>query len=213
MVLVCKIKNNLNSYIGRERNYVMRKNGFTLAEVLITLSIIGVVAVLTLPSLITNIQDAQARTAVKKVANTLTEIANMSMAQEGYDFSSGGALAAVTSATAVIDPTTAAGQTTAQMLRRHGSLATANDAGCLATFTDGTCIVSIAANGAAGAAGNTQSVVIDINGGKAPNRAIVTNANGQVTTHGDRVTLNIRDGHVIQAVGNTMADSGFWALH
>ena len=33
------------------------KRGFTLAEVLITLAIIGVVAALTLPTLLTNIQD------------------------------------------------------------------------------------------------------------------------------------------------------------
>lgn len=46
---------------------MMKKNGFTLAEVLITLAIIGVVATLTLPALMTNTQEQQARTALKKV--------------------------------------------------------------------------------------------------------------------------------------------------
>ena len=43
-------------YIRRERNNMMKKNGFTLAEVLITLAIIGVVATMTLPALMTNTQ-------------------------------------------------------------------------------------------------------------------------------------------------------------
>ena len=38
---------------------MMKKNGFTLAEVLITLAIIGVVATLTLPALMTNTQEQQ----------------------------------------------------------------------------------------------------------------------------------------------------------
>ena len=35
---------------------VLKKTGFTLAEVLITLGIIGVVAAMTLPAVITNVQ-------------------------------------------------------------------------------------------------------------------------------------------------------------
>ena len=46
----------------------MKKNGFTLAEVLITLAIIGVVATLTLPALMTNTAEQQAKTALKKGA-------------------------------------------------------------------------------------------------------------------------------------------------
>ncbi len=42
------------------------KNGFTLAEVLITLGIIGVVAAITMPSLITNIQDKHFKAMWKK---------------------------------------------------------------------------------------------------------------------------------------------------
>ena len=49
---------------------MMKKNGFTLAEVLITLSIIGVVATMTLPALMTNVQEQQARTGIKKAINT-----------------------------------------------------------------------------------------------------------------------------------------------
>lgn len=66
----------------------MKKNGFTLAEVLITLAIIGVVATLTLPSLLTNTAEQQAKSAMKKAVNTLTEAAQMSQAIDGYDYAS-----------------------------------------------------------------------------------------------------------------------------
>ena len=66
----------------------MKKNGFTLAEVLITLAIIGVVATLTLPALMTNTQEQQARAALKKGINTLTEAAQMNSAIAGFDYSS-----------------------------------------------------------------------------------------------------------------------------
>lgn len=64
----------------------MKKNGFTLAEVLITLAIIGVVATMTLPALIANTGEQQARSAFKKSINTLTEAANLHKAIAGYNF-------------------------------------------------------------------------------------------------------------------------------
>lgn len=67
---------------------MMKKNGFTLAEVLITLAIIGVVATMTLPALMTNTQEQQARTGIKKGINTLTEAAQMNQSLEGWDYAS-----------------------------------------------------------------------------------------------------------------------------
>ena len=66
---------------------MMKKNGFTLAEVLITLAIIGVVATLTLPSLMTNTAEQQAITSFKKIMNTLNEAGQMNSALEGFDYS------------------------------------------------------------------------------------------------------------------------------
>ena len=63
-----------------------KKNGFTLAEVLITLTIIGVVAMMTLPALMTNVQEQQAKTGLKKGINTLTEAAQMNQAVEGFGY-------------------------------------------------------------------------------------------------------------------------------
>ena len=66
----------------------MKKNGFTLAEVLITLAIIGVIATMTLPALMTNTAEQQAKSGLKKGINTLTEAAQMNNAIDGFDYSS-----------------------------------------------------------------------------------------------------------------------------
>ena len=63
------------------------KSGFTLAEDLITMAIIGVVASLTLPSLMTNTAEQQAKTAYVKLLNTLTEAGQMNATTEGFDYS------------------------------------------------------------------------------------------------------------------------------
>ncbi len=49
-----------------------QKNGFTLAEVLITLGIIGVVAALTIPTLVQNYQEKVTVNKVKKMYSTLS---------------------------------------------------------------------------------------------------------------------------------------------
>lgn len=51
----------------------MRENAFTFVEVLITLSVIGIVAVLTIPALINAIQDSQYKTAYKKAFSVLSQ--------------------------------------------------------------------------------------------------------------------------------------------
>lgn len=48
-------------------------SGFTLAEVLITLGIIGIVAALTIPTLIKNYQDSQTRSIITKAISTLSQ--------------------------------------------------------------------------------------------------------------------------------------------
>ncbi len=62
------------------------KKGFTLAEVLITLGIIGVVAAMTIPTLIANTRSQQYRSKFKKTVSTLSQAARMSDAQYGFDY-------------------------------------------------------------------------------------------------------------------------------
>ena len=49
----------------------MKKNGFTLAEVLITLAIVGLIASLTLPGLNSNISNRRIGPALAKAINNL----------------------------------------------------------------------------------------------------------------------------------------------
>ncbi len=50
------------------------RGGFTLAEVLITLGIIGVVAAMTMPTLLNSTNGAQYRTAYKKALSVLSRL-------------------------------------------------------------------------------------------------------------------------------------------
>ncbi len=69
-------------------------NAFTLAEVLITLAIIGVVAAMTMPTLINNTNGAQFKTAYKKALSVLSQAVVMNIALDDYDFAGTSAYAA-----------------------------------------------------------------------------------------------------------------------
>lgn len=68
---------------------IKNKIAFTLAEVLITLGIIGVVAALTMPALIQNIQDKQLKTAWKKSFSTMSNATAQIYAESGEAYSDG----------------------------------------------------------------------------------------------------------------------------
>ncbi len=62
----------------------MKKSlGFTLAEVLITLAIIGVVAAMTIPSVIVNTNQAEFRTGFKKAVSVVNSVISMNTAVDG----------------------------------------------------------------------------------------------------------------------------------
>ncbi|MBD5403077.1 type II secretion system protein [bacterium] len=64
-----------------------KRSGFTLAEVLITLGIIGVVAAMTIPTLIANTNGAKFRSQFKKTLSTLNQAGLMGQAQYDFDYS------------------------------------------------------------------------------------------------------------------------------
>lgn len=61
----------------------MKKFGFTLAEVLITLAVIGVIARVTLPALQTNVQKHQVGPALAKAINSLENANQLALQQTG----------------------------------------------------------------------------------------------------------------------------------
>ena len=60
-----------------------RSYGFTLAEVLITLAIIGVVAALSIPAVISNSQQQEFKTGLRKAVSVLNSAITMNMALDG----------------------------------------------------------------------------------------------------------------------------------
>ena len=68
---------------GTQCRVRVKKAAFTLAEVLITLAIIGIVAALTIPALISRYQDRALETAYQKAKATIANGYKLMMAQEG----------------------------------------------------------------------------------------------------------------------------------
>ena len=63
-----------------------KRFGFTLAEVLITLGIIGVVAAMTMPSLMNSTQGAQYKAAYKKALSAISQAVTLNVALDDYNF-------------------------------------------------------------------------------------------------------------------------------
>ncbi len=66
--------------------FMERKQGFTLAEVLITLVIIGIIAAMTLPSLLGGTNKQEIKTGLQKAVSTLSQAITLHYALTGVDF-------------------------------------------------------------------------------------------------------------------------------
>ena len=80
-----------------------KRFGFTLAEVLITLGIIGVVAAMTIPTLIANTNGAKFRSQFKKSISTLNQAGLMAQAQYDFDYAGTSKACSATLATAAAE--------------------------------------------------------------------------------------------------------------
>ena len=70
----------------------MKRNAFTLAEVLITVVIIGVIAAITIPAIVENTNAQEYRTALKKALSELNQAMELHYAMQNLtatDYSSG----------------------------------------------------------------------------------------------------------------------------
>jgi prepilin-type N-terminal cleavage/methylation domain-containing protein len=136
----------------------MKKNGFTLAEVLVVLGVIGVVAALTLPTLMSNTQESQVGPKLAK-AVSMFEQANESLLAQ-YDVDALGDTGLMTS-------TSAYGSELSNYLK------IVNDSGSTYLSKDGmSYTLTISSNTAGNDTPHKQkigSVVIDINGNDSPN--------------------------------------------
>lgn len=147
----------------------MQKRGFTLAEVLITLGIIGVVSALTAPALSTSTQKAKIGPALARFSSILGSAVQEYMVNEELTDLSG-----------VGDDTLYTGVKKLMM----GDDITENDV-TYYTLNDGTRIVSFSKN---------DGVIIDINGAKKPNQPakdrfkFTISDNGRVYAYGSKAS-------------------------
>lgn len=170
---------------------MIKRSGFTLAEVLITLGIIGVVAAMTIPTLMNSTNGAEFRAGFKKIISTLNQAVTMSVAMDNLDF---GSLDAGDSTT---DNTIAHMLNTRMNVSKISTGADANlDAGAKVMmgaagnytvfFNDGM-VFSFPTGAGGGAGGNCGSTdaagtttwcdaVVDVNGARKPNA--LTNCSG-----------------------------------
>lgn len=157
-----------------------KKFGFTLAEVLITLGIIGVVASMTIPTLMNKTSGAEFKAGFKKMVSSLNQAITMNVALEGMDFS--------TLSAGVTD-----GSIYYMFITRLNTVKTTNgavtDMGTAFTgsnytlyFNDGmvisfpqtaaSCVKNVAADGSYTVPAGCE-VLIDVNGTKKPNKLSV----------------------------------------
>jgi len=186
-----------------------KRFGFTLAEVLITLGIIGVVAAMTIPTLMNQTGQAEFKTGFKKIVSTLSQAITMNVALNSSDFS---ALASTptTADTSVYGMfnarmnviKTATDSTSAGMTVGYPTIASTN---YTLFFNDGMALSFPTAcgdpanplNGAASA--NVCDAIVDVNGVKKPNKltnceASAATATAETTPATECTTANISIG-------------------
>lgn len=155
----------------------MKKNGFTLAEVLITLAIIGVVATLTLPSLMTNTKEQQYAAALKKGVNTLTEVASLNSATDGFDYND---INGFGTSNAIYDTNGAVSYTVWGIVGSKGNIDKAKSASGKIVFRDGSSLTTASGKTCAVKTdeGITKAtpVMFDANGDAAPNKDFTCSA-------------------------------------
>ena len=69
----------------KKEDSMNKKSGFTLAEVLVTLMIIGVIASMTIPSLMQNTAQQEFKAAYKKAISTINQAVTLNYALDGED--------------------------------------------------------------------------------------------------------------------------------
>lgn len=193
---------------------MLNKFAFTLAEVLITLGIIGVVAAMTIPTLMNSTNQAEFKTGFKKIISTLNQAVTTNYAIDNNDFSN---LASGTGSSAT-DTTTIYGMFNNRMNVVKTAAAGLN--GVAASnytlyFNDG--MEFSFTNSYANCTTTAWcAAVVDVNGDKNPNR--LTNCNTSLTATVDDGTcsstsISIGDRFSIRFGGQQVTPNGAGARY
>ena len=189
-----------------------RMNGFTLAEVLITLGIIGVVAAMTMPTLMNSTQGAQYKAAYKKALSAISQGVTLNVALDGASFAD----AVAGTAGATTKPSD--GDSVASILAARMNVVKAEDTlgytitdtntmlpsgdnavdtylffndGSMFAFNSGAAGCTLEALG--GATAQVCEGYIDVNGAKGPNKVVACDAGtGAVETAKDTYTNGVK---------------------
>ncbi len=206
-----------------------KRFGFTLAEVLITLGIIGVVAAMTIPTLMNNTSNVEFRTGFKKVISTLNQAITMNVALENTDFSllttgastaSGSFLNMFVNRMNLVKTTNAADA----VLDASANPVMGSDTNYTLYFNDG--MVFAFKQAATACVENNDltacDAVVDVNGYKKPNRLAICSAAAAPTTVSEPKTactsanFIINDRFSVRMQGQEVVPNGNaarWALY
>ncbi len=167
-----------------------KKKGFTLAEVLVTLLVIGVVAALTIPQLIQSTAKNEYKAGLKKSLGALNQALALNIAQNAQEAN---------------DATISSAATLGDYFGRR--MVVVSGAGTADFFTaDGT-QYTFARSAACAQTGQsidtaTCSVLVDVNGNKAPNALSTGNTTGTYA-YNDRYQLVIRNNQILPSTNAT----------
>lgn len=73
----------MNDFFKKSKNYYTKKRAFTLSEVMLVMSVIGVIAALTIPGIVQNLNDRQTIVKLKKVYSNLSQAASLVIDENG----------------------------------------------------------------------------------------------------------------------------------
>lgn len=180
---------------------MLKKTGFTLAEVLITLGIIGVVAAMTIPTLINQTKDSDMKAGFKKAVSALNQAITLNFALDGNDFADLRGTASTISSLSpyymfvtrmnVVSVSSAANATLG------GPFGTTNN---YTMFLNDGMAITFATNVPAADPGCSApniaacKMVVDVNGAKGPNALSTAVTSGKIK---DQFVLNFYNGQVV----------------
>jgi len=173
------------------------RKGFTLAEVLITLVVIGIVAALAIPSLLNNVAQSQFKTGIRKAMAALNEAIKTENAMSGYDANSD-----AISSDALLANLFA--QNMSVLTDMSTPVATFDTAdGMRFTFEKGGACPDPVGITQAQLTTATCNVIVDLNGpNKGPNSDSSVDATTSAPTYNDRFTLVITSHTVLPRPGS-----------